>query len=192
MTTLFECLTKVKDFRRAQGQRITLSAFLEMTILAGMSGHFSINGISRFMKNNEGFFIDRYQLNHGVPAQGTVFNNLKKISFEELNTVLRTWMRQYIDQEADLWIAIDGKAIGSTLINKHNEHQNFKSMVSMFSQQKGIVLDTVSIENKKQHEGQAARDLIGQFESKGVTFTLDALHCQKKLLKPSWSQEMTM
>ena len=56
----------------------------------------------------------------------------------------------------------------------------------------GIVLDTVSIETKKENEGQAARDLITQFESKGMTFTLDALHCQKKQSAVSWSQEMIM
>lgn len=192
MRTLFDYLSEIKDFRRAQGQRISLAAFLEMVILSGMSGHFGINGISRFFKNNEDFFVERYALNHGVPAQGTIFNNLKMISQEELNKILRHWMNQYINQEEDMWVAIDGKAIGSTVTDKHGSQQNYKSMVSMFSQQMGVVLSSISIENKKEHEGQAARELINILEAKGLTFTMDALHCQKKLLKPSWSQEMTM
>ena len=65
-------------------------------------------------------------------------------------------------------------------------------MVSLFCSESGLVLKTTSIENKKEHEGQAARELIELFDKQGVTFTLDALHCQKKQRKSSWSQEMIM
>lgn len=192
MKTLYDCLSEMKDFRRAQGQRIPLAAFLEMSVLAGMSGHFGINGMSRFIKNNESFFINRYNLQHGVPSMTTVYNIFKKLPFEEFSTVLRNWMHQFVESKSELWIAIDGKAIGSTLVNKYQNTQNFKTMVSMFSKEMGVVLDTVSMESKKANEGEAARKLISQFESKGMTFTLDALHCQKKRSVVSWSQEMTM
>jgi len=192
MKTLFEYLLEVKDFRRAQGKRISLAAFLEMVVLAGMSGHFGINGISRFFKNNEAYFIDRYNLSHGVPSQGTIFNNLKTISQDGMNTALSKWMKQYVSSKDDLWVAIDGKALASTVVDQHGSQQNYKSMVSLFSQKMGVVLGAVSIENKKAHEGQAARDLINLLELKGLTFTMDALHCKKKQLKPSWSQEMTI
>lgn len=192
MKTLYDFLIQIKDFRRPQGQRISLAAFLEMCVLAGISGHFGINSISRFIKNNEDFFIERYNLIHGVPSKTTVFNIFRDLPFEDLSFALRNWMRQYMKDGSDLWIAIDGKAIGSTLVNKYESKQNFKSMVSMYSKEMGIVLDTISIESKKDNEGQAARDLIGVLESKGMTFTLDALHCQKKQSNLSWSQEMIM
>ena len=70
--------------------------------------------------------------------------------------------------------------------------QNYKSMVSMFCSEKGIVISARSIENKKSHEGEAVRMLIEQLELKGMVFTMDALHCQKKQRNISWSQEMTM
>jgi len=190
--TLFDMFANVKDFRRPQGQRISLAAFLEMIVLAGMSGKFSINAIARFMKNNEAFFIARYNLEHGVPSLGTVFNNMKHISYDEMNKALWIWMTQYVDKSEDLWIAIDGKALGSTSTDVQGSEQNYKSMVSMFVQSKGVVLNAVSIQLKKSNEGDAARDLINALEAKGMTFTMDALHCQKKLLRPSWSQEMTM
>ena len=62
----------------------------------------------------------------------------------------------------------------------------------MFCTKKGIVIDTKSLENKKENEGLTAREMILQCELKGVTFTMDALHCQKKQSKLSWSQEMIM
>lgn len=192
MKTLHDCLQQIKDFRRPQGQRISLPSFLEICVLAGMSGHFGINSISRFMKNNENYFIDRYDLQHGVPSQTTVFNIFKELPFEDFSLAIRTWMIQFVEQGNDLWVAIDGKAIGSTVTDKFGSQQNFKSMVSLFIREMGVVLDTISIETKKGNEGQAARDLINLLEAKGITFTLDALHCQKKPSAASWSLEMTM
>lgn len=102
-----------------------------------------------------------------------------------MNTALRLWMKQYVSAKDDLWVAVDGKAITSTVVDQHGSQQNYISMVSLFSEKMGVVLGAVSIENKKAHEGQAARELIELLELKGLTFTLDALHCKKKQSKPS-------
>lgn len=190
MKSLYECLNVVKDHRRAQGQRTPMSAFLEMIVLAGMSGHFGFRPISRFITKNEAFFVERYKLEHGTPAYATLRNFTKELDYKSLCSSLLAWGSQYLEQEE--WISIDGKAIGSTVTDCHDSQQNFKSMVSMFCNKKGIVINSLSIEMKKDHEGQAARDLIALCELKGITFTMDALHCQKKRRKPSWSQEMSM
>ena len=60
MKTLIDHLSQLPDNRRLQGRRFRLSAFFEMVILAGLSGRFSINGISRFIANNSDFFVSRY------------------------------------------------------------------------------------------------------------------------------------
>ena len=101
-------------------------------------------------------------------------------------------MSQFIDSEKPIWVAIDGKAIGSTLTDTNGKMQNFKSMVSLFNREMGVVLNTTGIATKKENEGQAVRDLLDQLETKGITFTLDALHCQKKQSRKSWSLEMIM
>lgn len=190
MQSLYSYLETVKDHRRAQGQRVPMSAFLEMIVLAGMSGHFGFRPISRFIKNNSSFFIARYNLLHGTPVYTTLCNFTKGLDYDSLNTALLAWGSQYINE--DDWVSIDGKAIGSTVTNAHSSKQNYKSIVSMFCNRQGIVLNALSIENKKENEGEAARRLIEQCELKGITFTMDALHCQKKQRKPSWSQEMIM
>jgi len=100
-------------------------------------------------------------------------------------------MSQYMKGE-DIWMSIDGKVLGSTVTNSNNSAQNYKSIVSMFIKEKGIILTTKGYENKKDNEIQTARDLIETLEIKGITMTLDALHCQKKRRKVSWWEEMTM
>lgn len=189
MKTLYESLKEVKDPRRAQGIRTPLAAFLEMIILAEMSGNYSIRSVSRFIDRNRTFFSQRYEL-ATTPSYGTLRDLLKILDYKVLNNVLRDWCSQFMSEQD--WIAIDGKAIKSTVTNKQDAAQNYLSMVSMFCSKRNIVLDTQGFENKKEHEIKTARDLINDCELKGVTFTMDALHCQKKQSKISWSQEMTM
>ena len=85
MKSLFEHLETFNDHRRAQGQRIPLHAFLEMIVLAGMSGHFGFRPIHRFIQTNEMYFIERYNLLHGTPAYATLRNFIKEVDY------LRVW-----------------------------------------------------------------------------------------------------
>lgn len=189
MKSLHDFLHEVPDHRRAQGTRTPIGAFLEMIVLAGMSGHIQIRPLSRFITNNATYFNDRYNLQHGTPSYATIRNFFKGLDFTELTKAFTNWSSQFL--EPNEWISIDGKVIGSTVTDCHNTKQNYESMVSAFCSKNEIVLEVVSISNKEDHEGAAARRIIEQFENKGVTFTMDALHCQKKQRKPSWSQEMS-
>ncbi len=157
-----------------------------------MSGRFGINGISRFMKKNEEFFISRYQLKFGVPSQTTIFNILGVVDFTELNNFLLKWMTPHIENDGERWLSIDGKVRCSTVTDDNKSKQNFQSIVSAFCSSKDIVVLCKAHENNKSNEIKAAQDLIEQLEIKGITMTLDALHCQKKQLRKSWWEEMTM
>jgi len=193
MKPLVDFLAQVPDWRRAQGKRINLSNFLEMLVLAGLSGRFGIRDSARFIKSNAAFFIDRYNLQHGVPSQTMLFNSLELIDFKAFNQAIKEWVLQYLpENEADLWLAIDGKALKSTVSDYNNEKHNFTTIVSAFANKLGITIHSTSYESKKDNEPQAAMDLIQDLELKGVTFTLDAVHCQKKRSQPSWKEEMTI
>lgn len=189
MNSLYYYLSKSPDHRRAQGQRVSLGAFLEMIVLAGMSGQFGQRAVQRFVRNNELFFENRYRFSHGAPSNSSIQNFLSSMNFEHLNTALFKWSKQYLSKQA--WLSIDGKALGSTVTDKHGNQQNFKSIVSVFCQEQEIVVHAKSMENKKSHEIYCAEQLIESLELKGMTFTMDALHCKKKQRKLSWSQEMT-
>jgi hypothetical protein len=55
------------------------------------------------------------------------------------------------------------------------------SLVSVFSHKRGQVLKTARLENQKRSEIPTVRALIEALDLQGVVFSLDALHCQKKL-----------
>lgn len=194
MKRLQDYLSEVKDFRRAEGRRFGFVPMLEMIVLAGMSGRFGVNAVARFLNNNKDFFVSRYNLSHGIPSQTMLHNFMTGMDFDELNEVLSSWMCEVMELQgkSDQWLSIDGKAIKSTVTEHNSSKQNYLSLVSVFSVNMGIVISASKLENKKSNEGFCVRELIEHMELKGVSFTLDALHCQKKQSKPSWPVEMTM
>ena len=77
--------------------------------------------------------------------------------------------------------SIDGKALNSTVTDCSDSYQNFVSMISVFSHKQGQVLKIAKLENKKSSEIPTVEELIKALDLKNLVFTLDALHCQKKL-----------
>ncbi len=190
MKILQDFLKQVPDHRRPQGQRVPHLYFLEMIVLAGMSGNYGLRPVARFIKNNSSFFEKRYKLLHGVPSGSSVQNFITGLDFTALTQALHNWTKQFLDSSK--WMSIDGKALGSTVSDMHDKQQNFKMIVNMFCHEKEILVQAKSFQNKKSNEALSARELIASLEMQGITFVMDALHCQKKQPKLSWSQEMTM
>lgn len=190
MKGLVEYLQQVPDYRRPQGIRVSMPAFLTMVVLGYMSGRFSMQSLSRFMKNNDSYFSDLFGLQHGVPGYTQIRTLLESIDFEALNQEFYNWANQYMDGQED-WLSIDGKGFNSTLSNAHDSEQNFHAIVSVFSRLKGIILTCRQYTNSKESEIHTAQELIKDLKEKGMVLTLDALHCQKKLRPTSWLEEMT-
>ena len=78
------------------------------------------------------------------------------------------------------WVSIDGKAIGGTVHDENTSEQSFISLVSLFCTRNKFVLSNAQVSNSKESEIPVVRQLIDGLHLEGFTFTLDALHCQKK------------
>ena len=184
---LIEMLSLVKDPRNKSGQRFTLPQILLMTILGVMSGNYGYRELGRFVENHSRYFIRYFELSsYGVPSFVTIRNILQLIDFGSFNSAFNSWAENYVEITSDdiqhhkEQLGIDGKSINSTVKNKHDSFQNFISLISVFAVKRGIVLGTCQIENGKESEIPAVQQLIKTLGLKGVLFSLDALHCQKK------------
>lgn len=184
---LIEMLSSVHDPRDKSGQRFTLPQILLMTILGVMSGNYGYRELGRFVENHSSFFIRYFELSsYGVPSFVTIRNVLQLIDFESFNSSFNLWAQNYVDitcgdiQQHKEQLGIDGKSINSTVKGCHDSFQNFVSLVSVFAVKRGLVLGTGQLENGKQSEIPAVQQLIRSLGLKGVLFSLDALHCQKK------------
>lgn len=124
INSLYHYLSQVPDHRRSQGLRTPIGGVIEMIVLAGMSGRFAKQVISRFFKENEDIFIERYGLKHGVPGYTNMRTFMENVDKKALCKALSSWANQFLEEKD--WIAIDGKAIGSTITNSQEHNENYK------------------------------------------------------------------
>jgi len=71
--------------------------------------------------------------------------------------------------------------IKGTVREPQTAYQNFVSLVSVYSSQLGVVLATQPFESKTTSELRVVQTLLQALQLEDVVFTMDALHCQKKL-----------
>lgn len=178
---LQDFLSTIKDFRRGAGQRYPLWAVLSMIIMSIISGGKGYREFARFMKSNQDSLVSCFALKHGVPSHVTIRAILRKLDLQSLTNSFRSWMSAYSQSDSSEWLAIDGKGLCSTVSNPNDSLQNFVSVVSVFAQHSGLVYDMQAFDNGKAFEPHIVRQLIERLGLKDVVFTLDALHCQKKL-----------
>lgn len=178
--SLYEALGEVKDNRQASGLRHPLQSFLTMVTLGIMSGFHAYQELATFFSSNKEEFVELFGLKHGVPGYTQIRTILRELNYDDLYKAFESWSKQQISMEEGDWLSGDGKALKSTVTNSHNSAQNYVAMVSLFVQKTGTVIGVNRYENGKKGEGPALRELLEEFEGKGVVITLDALHCQKK------------
>lgn len=181
----------IKDPRRSQGQRHELRLILLLTLMSIMSGYIGYRAIGDFIKRNKADLLSFLKPRKGrLPSFDVIRAVLIKIDFSEVSRQFHLWARQYISLSDIEWVSIDGKAIGGTVTNKHGIDQNFISLVSLYCTHKKLVLGNAQVTNSKQSEIPVVQQLIAALDLKGMTFSLDALHCQKKQRKSSYRAGM--
>ena len=157
-----------------------------MTIMAMMSGHHGYRPTERFIRDNAAAL--RRLLDwprRAMPSNVSIRAVLQAVDFEALSAAFRAWAADKLPGGEIL--AVDGKAIRSTVTGEHGAAQNFAALVSAYGVHSGIVVSATRYHNGDTSEVAAARDLITDIAGalgldglKGVTVTLDALHAGRK------------
>ena len=80
-------------------------------------------------------------------------------------------------------MAIDGKSIKSTSVGGNSSYQNFVSLVSVYSHNRGWVVRHKVMENQQRSEIEAVEELVQELAGSQVVITADALHNQKKTIQ---------
>ncbi|MEH2464987.1 MAG: ISAs1 family transposase [Nostoc sp.] len=180
---LIEQLRQVEDFRVKDGQRHQLWMVLLFVIMGTMSGYVGYRAWGDFVKRHRRVLIDKFRIEkHGVPSYSTIRRILIGVDFEKLAKIFNQWAQNYVHVDTSEWFGIDGKSIKGTVQDYKSEYQNFVNIVSVFTEKRGLVLSMSKLENKLCSEISTVQNLIALLDIEGVVFSLDALHCQKKLV----------
>jgi hypothetical protein len=179
---LIEQLQTIPDWRRGNREvDYPLWLMLLMTLLGVMSGYTSLRGLADFMKRHGQEAATIFGLKKAkLASYSTLRRMVHRVDVAQVSTIFRHWAKQAFSVPAGAGVAIDGKALASTVQNSSTAEQDFVSVVSACVQSCGIVIDQVSFHNGVTSEITSVRELLKQLDVKGVWLTLDALHAQKK------------
>lgn len=180
--SLIDYLKEIPDCRDPQGRRHPLWLVLLIIIMGMISGYWGYRHLGRFVERHRLCLIKLLKIPQArVPSYSTIRRVMTNLDYKELEAVFNKWSQQSSQIPSSEWIAIDGKCLKNTVNNYDTAEQNFMNCVSAFSHQKGLVLGIKMISNKEESEITVVHKLLEMLDLKGVVFTLDALHCQKKL-----------
>ncbi len=175
----------IKDTRRKQGLRVDLEQILIMAVVSYLAGYTGYRGIGRFSKENADYFIPFLGLRHGVPSHVTFREVLMNINQDELINCFKNWCQEFAPLKNFDWLSVDGKTLGSTVVNSQSKYQDFEGIVSLFCFKSGLVYSIEHYRKKSKAKGEAplARKIMSELKNMGLIFTMDALNTQKKQLQ---------
>lgn len=175
--------SRIPDHRRTHARRYDLAQLLFFCVLGIMSGAHSYRRLHLFIDEHFERLSQTFDLHkwRKPPAYSTIRNIIQGIDKNELELAFREYSLQIagLDPKQLVFISLDGKTLRGSF--DHFADQAALQLFSVFLSGKDIILAHEDIEEQKTNEIPVAQDLIKELGLKSCVFTLDALHCQKKL-----------
>jgi len=179
-------LNELEDSRRTVGQRHSQSFVIMIVLFATMSGYIGYRAIGAFIKKHGKELVAIFKpKKERVPSYSTVRRILMQLKPKSFQRIYQNWLeevrllsedREEVNKEESRWHSIDGKAIrGANQMSK----EDYTHLVSIFSNFEKIVVASEKVQQKT-NEIPCVQEMIEHSDLKGVIFTLDALHSQKK------------
>lgn len=183
--SLIEHLQQIPEFRAARGQRHHLWLVLLLIILGAMVGYWGYRPLSEFVSIYGKEICQKLELapDTKLPSYSTFRRVMQGLDYDVLADAFTDWAQVQDEVEAGEWFAMDGKSIKGSVTDSGKAQQNFVSMVSLFSHQRGVVQGVMPMEHKQTSEQEVVRVLLGAVGLSGIGVTLDALHCQKNTVR---------
>ena len=202
--TILNYLKQIKDYRRAEGQRYKLHYVLLFSIFALMSGARTYRSIEIYINAHLGSLIryfniewkrspdytqirnifiglDDASVEAAACAYAKYLSELKKMEYQQnlpSNGLAPNEVVDILTGEVKGLIAFDGKVLRGSI--NHSRSKKALQKLMAFCLNTELILGHVDLEHKKS-EITAARRFFEELNLSGEVFTLDALHCQKKL-----------
>jgi len=184
---------EIPDTRCGAGQRHEQTLVLIIILMSTMSGYIGYRSIGDFIKRNrESLLKDLQPKKNRLPSFHTVRRVIQGIDFSMISKQFHNWALQHVALCDEEWIGIDGKAIRGTVKNACTPQLQFVSLVSVYCSKQKLLIGNEQIIGKKDTEITVVQQLLKALKLEGVTFTLDALHCQKKRQPLLLKTAMTM
>lgn len=177
-TELIGYLSIIRDPRLDRKKQHQLTDILFISVCACLCGCDTWEDIHEYAEIRENWLKNYIELSNGIPSVDTIARVFSLIDPDEFETAFRNWVSSLYTNNSETVIAIDGKCLrGSRDSNKKAIH-----LVSAFAVESGLALGQVKVDDKS-NEITAIPELLDALLLTGCIVTLDAMGCQKKIVK---------
>jgi hypothetical protein len=181
MNTLLDYLNKVKDSRRSQGKQYQLGYIILFSIFAALSGFTGNKDTARFIEERFELLTDKFRLKWiRPPAASTIGYILRSVDKESLEEHHRKYTEEVLTNKPCKYLAIDGKVLRGSY--DHMDDKKALNILNMFALDERLVIAHYETSDKS-NEIPAMQEFIKEIGLSDKVFTMDAMHCQKKLCK---------
>jgi Tfp pilus assembly protein PilO len=177
---LVQRLQSIRDYRCDRGKRYPLWIMLLVSVLGAMSGAQGYRALEDFGKRHYASLCEYLGVSlKRLPSDTTLRRMFESLNMTALSEQFNAWAQaQFMPQPGEC-LSVDGKSLSSTLTGHQESIQNFVALVSVYSHQQRLVIAQKDYQNKQESEISVVQNLLETLEITDVTFTFDALHCQK-------------
>ncbi len=178
--TLFESLTVIKDPRVERTKLHSLIDILVIAICAMICGAEDWEDMAEFGEAKQEWLATFLELENGIPSHDTFRRVFILLDTDELKASFLEWIRSAVSLSQGSLVNIDGK----NLRGSKNAANGKKALnvVSAWASEQSVVLGQVKCQ-KKSNEITAIPELLQILELQGCIVTIDALGCQKQIVK---------
>ena len=156
ITTLFECLDKIKDPRKKRGVRHNFQAILRLVTLGFCCRLVCIEHIVLFAKQHWKILKKELGFTRKQPPDATTIGRiLSKIDLEDLEKAFREWTSVILEKEEEYTASVDGKV----LKNVQGDNGNPICIVNIFVHEIKLAIAQIKVDEKK-GESTALKDSL--------------------------------
>jgi predicted transposase YbfD/YdcC len=180
MEGMRDCFKDLPDPRVIGRCDHRLLDIIAITILSVASGADEWTDIELFGKMREEWLKGFLELPEGIPSHDTFRRVFGLMNRKQFASCLLTWTQALAAATGGKLISIDGK----TLRRSHRRKAELGPLhlVTAWCSENGLTLAQVTVEDKS-NEITAIPQLLKLFSAKGCTITIDAMGCQKEIVK---------
>jgi predicted transposase YbfD/YdcC len=186
VSSLFEQLSEINDPRIERTKWHKLIDILVIAVCATICGAESFSDMEEFGHDKEEWLKSFLELENGIPSHDTFRRVFMLIKGEEFQRAFLNWVEGVSELTDKEVVSLDGKQLRGSRKKKQKQHEGLR-MVSAWAAQNRLVLGQIKTDEKS-NEITAIPELLRLLSLKGCIVTIDAMGCQREIVKQIVSQ----
>jgi predicted transposase YbfD/YdcC len=184
--TIADHFSEMEDPRVEWSIQHKLIDIITIAICAVICGADTWVDIEMYGQSKQQWLKQFLELANGIPSHDTFARVFARLDPEQFQQSFLNWIKSISNVTEGEVIAIDGKTLRHSYDN--SQEKSAISMVSAWATNNRLVLGQVKVDEKS-NEIKAIPDLIKVLSLRGCIVTIDAIGCQKEIVKLITEQE---